>query len=253
MGLFSGISKVLFGDTSRQIGQAGQQSLGFQRQGLDYLKGIDEPALAARGAALPLLQGFYTGDPGASQEILDRIQANPFYAESLRAGEESALSRAGPMGLTRSGNVAEDLFQSKQNVMQGFLQQQLGGLQGLANLPTQGANIASIYQGMGQTAGDVGTAQTQAEQSGIGQLLQTGLGIAGLFSDERLKEDIQFLGIEKGHKIYQWKWNDIAKELFDLEGEEVGVIAQEVEKYAPHLIDNSGYYKTVNYLGVAHG
>jgi len=253
MGLFSGISKALFGDPGKRIGRAGEQSLGYQQQGLDYLMDIDRPAVEARGAAIPLLQGFFTGDQGAQTDILERIKASPFYDEALGLAEEGALGRAGSMGLSRSGNVASDLYKEKQGVLQGFLNQQLGGLGSLANLGTQGANIASLFSQMGQTAGDVGVAQARADQSGAGNVLSGLLSLGGLFSDERLKKDVEFIGESKGHKVYRWKWNSIANELFDLYGDGEGVIAQEVEKYAPHLVDNSGFFKTVDYRGVANG
>jgi hypothetical protein len=60
------------------------------------------------------------------------------------------------------------------------------------------------------------------------------------------------LGNTDGINFYSWTWNDKMpiKELVGLSSE--GVIAQELEKYHPHLIieHNSGY-KKVDYMGLS--
>ena len=257
MGLFDFVGDLFGGrDSSGAIQTGGQQQLDFMQQGLDYLQGIDAPAVAARGEALPLLSGFYTGDPQAQQDIVSRAQASPFYDEMVRSGQQGVLRNAGAMGLTRSGNTAQDLSQSNQAVLQQLVNQQLAGLGGLANLPTQGANIAQLFSGMGEVAGGTTRAAEQDRQSATG----TGLGaitglIGGLFSDERLKEDIKYIGDDNGHGIYSWKWNDLAQNKFGLKGKSTGVIAQKIQEYAPHLIKEIDGFLIVDYrkLGVNHG
>lgn len=176
MGLFSGISSALFGDPGKDIGRARDESLGFQREGLDYLKEIDALPLELRNQVLPMLSGYFMGDPATRQEFVNRAKSDPFYNEMIKAGQEGVLSQAGAMGLTRSGNVAEDLSQSNQNVLQGLVQQQLQGMQGFANPNLNSPQIASIYGGMGDTAAQAGIAQANANQGIMGQLFS---GISG--------------------------------------------------------------------------
>ncbi|GBD34539.1 hypothetical protein HRbin35_00268 [bacterium HR35] len=71
-------------------------------------------------------------------------------------------------------------------------------------------------------------------------------------SDIRLKENLRLISevLPKLNKInvYKFTWNKTAKEKYSLTGEDIGVIAQEVEKYFPELItvDNNGY-KNIKY------
>jgi len=64
-------------------------------------------------------------------------------------------------------------------------------------------------------------------------------------SDERLKEDIKFVGVKDTHRIYDWKWNKMAQDLGIGAMPTRGVLAQEVKEYAPHTVtkDHAGFYK----------
>ena len=116
----------------------------------------------------------------------------------------------------------------------GYPQQQLSLLQAGLGTPLISTSGTSSERGLS------GTEFGQAA-AGIGTLV-------GLFSDERLKENIQKIGKSKnGHNLYIWNWNNKAKEL-GIDSPTIGVIAQEVMKYMPEAVskDASGYYK-VNY------
>jgi hypothetical protein len=65
--------------------------------------------------------------------------------------------------------------------------------------------------------------------------------VAGLFSDERLKENIKHIGKENGFPIYEFNYINIPDKRF------IGVMAQDVEKVMPEAIGESEGYKTVNY------
>ena len=64
-------------------------------------------------------------------------------------------------------------------------------------------------------------------------------------SDERLKEDIKFVGVTGNHRIYDWKWNKTAIDLGISNMPTRGVLAQEVKEYAPYTVtkDHAGFYK----------
>ncbi len=91
--------------------------------------------------------------------------------------------------------------------------------------------------------------QTSRKDTGAGDVLGSAAQIAALFamSDERLKDDIELIGNEKGYNIYTWSWNEIAKKL-GITALNKGVIAQEVMKTNPDAVSlhESGYYM-VNY------
>ncbi len=91
--------------------------------------------------------------------------------------------------------------------------------------------------------------QTSRKDTGTGDILGSAAQIAALFamSDERLKDDIELIGNEKGYNIYTWTWNDLAKKL-GVNAPTKGVIAQEVMRTNPDAValHDSGYYM-VNY------
>jgi len=60
------------------------------------------------------------------------------------------------------------------------------------------------------------------------------------YSDERLKTNIETLD---GSKVYKMRGVSFIKD--EIEGS--GVIAQELEKVAPELVNNDGEYKAVAY------
>jgi|TARA_R100001086_G_scaffold213984_1_gene129976 hypothetical protein len=67
-------------------------------------------------------------------------------------------------------------------------------------------------------------------------------------SDNRLKENIAYIGDYKDYKVYTWDYNQTAKDLNLNDGPEVGVMAQEVLEKNPDAVikDKTGYYR-VNY------
>ena len=116
----------------------------------------------------------------------------------------------------------------------GYGPQQVGLLQ--AGMGTPLVSTTSSQSNRGLTGAGFGAAA-----EGVGTLM-------GLFSDEKLKENIKPIGKSaNGHNLYTWDWNEKAKNL-GVDSPSTGVIAQEVMKYMPKAVfkDASGYYK-VNY------
>ena len=79
-------------------------------------------------------------------------------------------------------------------------------------------------------------------------------GIGSLFSDIRLKTNIQKIGeFSSGLGVYTWDWNDTAKQL-NINDPTTGVLAQELLEYRPEFVrmqDNG--YLAVNYTGLLKG
>tara|TARA_R100000544_G_scaffold36425_1_gene24722 strand:+ start:2564 stop:3316 length:753 start_codon:yes stop_codon:yes gene_type:complete len=250
--MFGGLVDMFFGGGDGGISDATNLSVQGQQKGLDYIKRLDAPLVDYRNQALGGLSNYYMGGPEGQQSFYDNAMQSPAYQNLINTGEQAVLRNAAATGGLRSGAVQPALAQNSQNVLQGLVNQNLMGLQGFANPNLNTGNIAQMYGNIGNTQAEGATAANQYKQNQMGNLIQTGLGIAGLFSDKRLKKDIKKIGEHKGFNIYSWSWNDLAKKL-GLKGSSTGVIAQEVQKTNPEYVDDSGDYLKVYYSEVFSG
>lgn len=263
-------------DASRDAAQIQAEA---QRDALEYLKEVERLPREIREDVLPQLADFFQlPEQRTQEEQIAAARQSPLYQAILgtqERGEDAILRSAAATGGLRSGNTIEQIGafgqQLEQNaLLQAFNQQQqqddlnyarnIQGLTGLAGLPSYAPQIAQQTAGIGQTIGQGEIAAGQAQQSAIGQGLNTIIGGAqaaasgGLFSDRRLKKNIQKVGTENGHNIYTWDWAAQAERL-GLTGSSRGVMADEVEKVMPEAIKELSGYKTVDYsmIGVKHG
>jgi hypothetical protein len=143
-----------------------------------------------------------------------------------------------PHGSTTTGSTQSDTTGSQ-------VQSQNSG--GTANSWGNTANQATGTQNTNQSS----TSQNQGSTSG--GLAGAASGIAGLlgslFSDQRLKKDIKPIdnAVDKIMSLRPstWKWKGG-------EVEDSGLIAQDIEKKLPELIDNTdpSGFKRVNYAGL---
>ena len=69
----------------------------------------------------------------------------------------------------------------------------------------------------------------------------------GLFSDERLKDNVKRIGKLGNLNWYEWTWNDLARSLGITDQPEFGVIAQEVLAVKPEAVSERAGYLTVDY------
>ena len=193
---------------------------------------------AARTAAGLREAGFGRALGAAESDIERQMRGRQFQAGLLggmQAEQAARLGQLGQVGLQQQALQQRGLdvpYQEFQRAL-GYGGQQLG-LLGQAMAPT--------------TAG-----QTTQRETGTGDILGTAAQLAATFmmmppSDERMKEDIKFVGKEKGHNIYTWNWKDEAKQMGWDKFPAIGVLAQEVMKYMPEAVmeDKNGYYR-VNY------
>lgn len=254
------------GSDSKKAAEVQAQS---QREALDYLKQTERLPQAYREGALQGLgseYGFTTDSSGNivqdGSSISDRAMSSPFYTNAVKVGEEAVLRNASATGGLRSGNAQDALAQANQNAYLASYTNQLSGLQGMAQLPSNANNIAASMSGIGQTLaqGIIGGAQSNAAASqnnfnNAAGAAQLGMQGYETFSDERLKDEIVQIGEDNGHKVFEWLWNEAAAAL-GLFGRSSGVIAQLVEKTHPEAVREVSGYKCVNYgmIGVEpHG
>jgi hypothetical protein len=177
-------------DAADATKEAANTSAAAQMQQLNYLKEINAMPQQYKEQALAKLNALYGGgDAGAGvqQGLIDQAKTSPMYTElmgGLKQGENAILRNASATGGLRSGNtnmaLADYGTQLSNQALTSSYNQQLSGLSGLAGLPTNEAQIGNTMAGIGATraAGIAGAAQ--ANQAGMQNLLNTGLGIVGL-------------------------------------------------------------------------
>lgn len=234
-----------------------------QQEALDYLKEQNALPTEYRDQALTSLMGTYTGDP----------TANPMYQAQManidqmgqQATELSMAQNAATGGL-RGGNqqqafqdiaIQQNLAQN--NALAGAYGQQMSGLQGMAQLPTNANQIAQMTAGIGNTQaqGIMANAQNQqsANQSGMGNMMglaNLGMQAYGMFSDKRLKDNLVKTGGTSHRDINQWSWtwNQEAGKL-GLHGDDSGYLAQEIEEVWPELVnEHPSGFKRIDKVGI---
>ena len=155
---------------------------------LNYLKEREAMPQQFREEGLSQLAGLYgmEGGTGSQQDLIDRAQASPLYSSIMGtrgAGEESILRNASATGGLRSGNVQDALFSYNANLENQALNQaygqQLSGLQGLANLPSNANQIGQTMANIGGTRAAGQVASGQAWQQGLQGAGNIGLGALG--------------------------------------------------------------------------
>lgn len=252
------VSRNLFENTLPGIDRAavGGGNLNSTRAGV-------ESAIAKRGAADRLAdmssqirsQFFGTGLNMAQN------QYNQDLANMLNANQ--GLLQAGEFGMNALGG-AQDLASS------GFAQgQAAGGLFQGQNQAELDANRAQFDEGLAnrlavlsQLTGNTQSGQgfksvagvTQKEDStgstlsGLGGLAMGASKLIPLFSDIRMKENIEKVGqLDSGLNVYSYEYKDEFKDIAG-HGQFIGVMAHEVEDIIPEavLVADNGY-KMVDY------
>ena len=189
--------------------------------------------------------------------------------EAQKALERQMAAQGVTLGGGGYGEINPQVYKAMNEMTQGMASQEYGNaynryvndqanmynmLMGTAGLGSGALNtMANTATGtaaaINQTNTGLASAQLNAQMAEAAQpsmfdtLLQGGvtLGAAYLMSDARLKENIEYIGVEKGHNIYEFDYKDGS-------GRYRGVMAQEVMDIDPEavVLTNNGYY-AVNY------
>lgn len=181
-------SMIGAGQAAGAAESAAATSAQAQMAQLEYLKEREAIPQQFREEALTQLGGLYglEGGAGTQQALIERAQASPLYGAIMggrEAGEEAILRQAGATGGLRSGNVQANLYDYNAQLQnQALLQsysQQLQGLTGMANLPSNAPQIGQVMGNIGQTqaAGQVASGQAwQQGLQGIGDIAGSAAG-----------------------------------------------------------------------------
>lgn len=174
-------------------------------------------------------KGDVAGARGGLSEYLKMTGFEP----ALRQLSRGITGQGAASGLLRSGSTANALLTRGAELNQGFTNNYLGQLLNLSNAGTQaGGIIANAGQKSTSTGGGPSTA---------GSIASTVGGIASIFSDRRLKEDIVKVGeMSDGLGIYRFRYIGGVKRF-------VGVMADEVARLRPWALGPTlAGFRTVN-------
>jgi len=229
-------------------------------------------------ALQPYLQNYSQAQPGVQQlgNVLglngangnktaqQTLQATPGFAFQQQQGNNAINAQAAATGMAGSGNQALALSNYNQGLagttynnyvsqLQPYLQASQNAAGGIANVNTGLGNAVNQNQntlanldwatqtGIGNANANADLAGLTASANGINAIGQ-GLKLAtSIFSDVRLKEDIEPIGeLYDGTNVYRYRYkgDDTPR---------IGVMAQEVEKSRPDAVVEIGGYKAVDY------
>ena len=252
-----------------QVGQAElalQALQGAKSEGMGFLQPFQQ--LGQQG----LDQANFLTD---SQAQFDFLQNNPLFQMGLDNANTQTNQMAAARGRLSAGDTLQQLNnnalltaapligQQKQSI-QDLLSRGFNTGQAQANVALgAGSQIADAQNNIGNAiAGNV-TGQANARGSSANNIfgmvgnaasnpsVQAAAG--AIFSDPRLKENIEHIGASNGFNLYSWDWNEVASKL-DLRGSSTGVMADEVNRQQPDAITIKDGYMQVDYakIGVVH-
>lgn len=175
-----------------------------------------------------------TGDTGAANAGYNNYLQMAGYAPAMRQLSQNITGQGAAAGILNSGSTAKALQTRGTELNQQYFNNYLQQLAGLSGLGLQaGGLVANTGQKSTSTGGGPST---------LGSIASTVGGIASIFSDRRLKRDIELIRRENdGLGIYAFRYI-ISK------ARVLGVMADEVAKLRPWALGpvRAGY-ATVNY------
>ena len=187
------------------------------------------------GSGVEVASQVQTSNILASERARARAQADVMKAD---AGDTIAQKQMGFLGLGLGQGTAMlgNMTQQAGLVGSAYGQRASTGMQGSAMYGQLGyareqsnMAVAQNLTGYSQFSNFTNSLATSGGQT-FGQGLAGGM-LGSIFSDFRLKSSIKFINSTDGFNIYEWEWNNTAKDLFNYSGKARGVIAQELLQY----------------------
>ena len=171
---------------------------------------------------------------GGAQAGYNSYLQNAGYAPAMRQLSQGITGQGAASGLLQSGSTAKALQTKGAELNQSFFNNYLQQLAGLSGLGLQAGGLVA-NTGNKQTS-------TGGSPSTLGSIASTVGGIASIFSDRRLKRDIERVGeFADGLGIYAYRYVMGTKRV-------LGVMADEVAKLRPWALGpQRAGYATVNY------
>jgi hypothetical protein len=174
------------------------------------------------------------GDTGAAKAGYNNYLQMAGYEPAMRELSRNITGQGAAAGLLNSGSTAEALQTRGAELNNSFYNNYLQQLSGLSGLGLQAGGIVSNAGQQSQSTG--------GSPSTLGSIASAVGGIASIFSDRRLKRDIELVGrAPDGLGIYlcRYVWS---------KAREIMVMADEVAKLRPWALGPRRFgYATVNY------
>lgn len=235
------------------------QAQGIIQSGLDpaaIQSGVESFLNPYRSIVVDDLNRQFEGQFGALAQ--GASEAGAFGGSRYRRGQyDTERARLDAINSALSGQyntaMGQFLGQRGQNISEllGF-----GGLRRGIDDQTRMAPISALNYGLGayqpllnaqQSTGPSTSGGSMGLLGGLskaGEAASSVMGIAKLFSDRRLKENIKKVARHSnGLDIYRFDYKNGVKNM-------IGFMADEVEKMYPEMVSVVGGYKTVNYGGL---
>jgi len=160
--------------------------------------------------------------------ILDRDLQNHMNLAGIMQGNASAALPGLASATQGLASVSSQMGQSRMHADQVRMQ----------NYQSKQSQLGGLWAGLGMLGGSLGGAYLMANP-GVGLKSM----FTGMWSDERLKSDMQLVGELPGRiKVYDFKYIDDESTTY------TGVSAQELLKVKPYLVDDVNGYLMVNYF-----
>jgi hypothetical protein len=173
---------------------------------------------------------------GGAQAGYQNYLQNAGYAPALQAMQQNITGQGAASGLLNSGATSKALLREGANLNQGYFNNYLQQLSGLAG---QGLQAGGLVANTGQRSTSNSTA---GGPSTLGTIASTVGGLASIFSDPRLKTDVRKLGTRPdGLGVYSYRYLGSLRRV-------IGVMANEVAKLRPDALGPTVQgFATVNY------
>lgn len=235
----------------------------------DWMKFLKDSYSPYGTQAAPAMEGMaaLSGAAGPEAELaaIEQVKGGPLYNQLLQTGESEVLRNRSATGGLRGGGSISDINRNAQaslntalgsrfNQLSALSGQALGGLgaltgAGSANMGQQSAMTNAMGETLGGI-GNIGLSKAAADSQRMGNAIGTVGSLFAMFSDERLKTNINKIGDKNGLPYYEWEWNETAKDKFGLTGKQKGHMVSDVELKYPDAVKERDGYKTVNYAAI---
>jgi hypothetical protein len=176
--------------------------------------------------------GVPGGDSAGAQAGFQQFSDNAGFGNVLEKLVQGITGGQAARGLLRSGSTGTRYLEEGTALNQQYYNNYLQNLTGLSGLGLGAGGLLT-------SAGSGESTKRKSDAATVGNILS---GIGSLFSDRRLKEDIEKLdAFEDGLGIYRYRY--VGQEV-----DRIGVMADEVAKLRPWALGPEvGGYATVNY------
>lgn len=198
---------------------------------LAQLLGVSQGGMDRVGGGLNMI-----AEGGGAQAGYQDYLRNAGYAPALQQMQQNVTGQGAASGLLNSGATSKALLREGANLNNQYFNNYLQQLSGLAG---QGLQAGGLVANTGQRS----TSNSQGGgPSTLGSVASTVGGLAAIFSDPRLKTDVQKLGTRPdGLGVYSYRYLGSLKRV-------IGVMADEVARLRPDAMGPTVKgFATVNY------